>query len=165
MTVTDVEFDVSALIHEVIAETGLTNPRDIAEVVASRTPVEVLQAEYARMLPAEVRLVLAMQRKHVRETAKPDRRVRGRKRTSADLVRDWWSEFREQRVHVGGAEWKRAADLTVDDLLVVVAERRSRAESLMETADQWERLGKVLESSGKATVGGLRERDVRPIFG
>lgn len=164
--------NTTELIRTTIQETNLTDPREIATAVAERTPVELVPDLYAKLLVQEVRMFLSTERRQVfsqarqlHEHAGSGKKPLGKARTRATLVRDWWSEFKATRVHVGDSVWKTLGDCTFEDLRVLHDERASHAESVLQEAQRFDALSKLVEDAGVSTVGELDEVLVRGVFG
>lgn len=165
------------LIRQVIGNTGLVDPREIAEVVADRTPDSEVRGFYAKMLVQEVRMHLSNERRNIFSQAgsepNPDTdptvgksglKPLGKARTRATVARDWWADFTSTRVHVGQQSWKLLGDCTFDDLRSMHDERASHADRVLQEAHRFDVLSKLLEEEGVESVGLLDAVKVRAVF-
>lgn len=155
----------SSLIQRAVEESGSTDPREVAEIVAGLTPDSEVRGFYAKQLVQEVRMYFSEQRRAVFKSAgKADRTFLGPAKTQASVARDWWQEFTQSRVHVGGALWKSLGECTADDLAVAFAEREAHARSVLDEAQKFLWLSKLLGEAGVSTVAELDVEAVRGLF-
>ncbi|MCZ9634682.1 hypothetical protein [Rhodococcus sp. BH5] len=159
------------LIREAIADTKLADPREIAAIVADRTPEDEVRGFYAKMLVQEVRGFLSAERRNVFSQAKDEPTVgkSGMKalsgaRTRATVARDWWAEFTATKVHVGDQVWKELGDCTFADLRTLHDERASHADRVLQEAHRFDELSKLMEDTGVESVRGLDAAKVQAVF-
>lgn len=147
-------------VRELQASTELSDPRDIADrIIADLTPHERTFA-LAEALPPYVRECLGASRMHARMPAPSSSAKVG-------AIRAWGERLLALSVDVSGegGEWKRLADCTRDELLVVASYRRKQAERNVATAVQYEKLAARLDEADVATVADLTADDLADVFG
>lgn len=155
------------LIRQVVDQTGLDDPRQVAEKVAEITPDEQVRDFYARMLVQEVRVFFSSERRRAFDAVKgkqSGRKALGPARTKVSVVRDWWSEFCSSRVHVGDSVWKSLGECTFEDLRALHDERVDHAERTLSEAQRFDLLAKLLEEDGVSRVCELDSGRVRGLF-
>jgi hypothetical protein len=162
-------YDVQRVIREIIEDTDLTNPREIAAKVAENIPDEDLHDALGMVLPHYVRLVLGQHRASVAPpapllgpgaiappapegTAPP-----GPAGTSAKVraIRDAAPQWLRERVHVGSSRWKLLGDCTCEDLMFLARERVDNAERLKNRAKTYLDLAHLMEQHNVGLVADL----------
>ena len=141
---------VAALIRDVINTTSLTDPRAIAEQVATSTPEQHLRAAFESLLVEHVRSILGQQRNKALSAATrqgASAKLRGR--------RDWWASVLESRLYVGAGNWRMLGDCTATDLQFAAKQRREDAEREMGRARTYDTLRSALRVHRVATVAEL----------
>lgn len=159
------------LIREAIADTKLADPREIAAIVADRTPEDEVRGFYAKMLVQEVRGFLSAERRNVFSQAKDEPTVgkSGMKalsgaRTRATVARDWWAEFTATKVHVGDQVWKELGDCNSADCRALYEERMAHAERVTKEAQPFGQLSKMLDAIGVESIRELDAAKVKAVF-
>ena len=149
------------IIREVIADTGYTDPRDIAKIVAERTPEHMLREWYEQAIIPDIRAEHLRRRKQSANAkvaavvAKAERA--GRKvsaRTKADLVRETWLSKVSAGVSVNG-EWKRLADCSYDEVLRLEEARYEAADDVRAEGQRFGKLAAAMSEHGVLTAGEL----------
>ncbi|WP_099021201.1 hypothetical protein [Mycolicibacterium palauense] len=147
---------LSTLINQVIEEHPLSNPWDVAEMVAKLTPDDDARAFYVEALVPSVRIALANKRNAAisatRRTQSGSRRPQSSK---VDRVRDAWQAALNALVAVGSNEWKPLRECTAEDLRVVIDGRMRHIESVRSQVSYYERLVDALMDQDVSTVGEL----------
>lgn len=144
------DFDLRTLVGEVLAETNLTEPADIAAEVARRTPKVHLRAAYETALTGYVRVI---NNAHRRENTilKPRPASRSAK---VSAIRDQWQAALRDRVHTGDG-WKLLGECTYSDLMAAAKRRRELADRNLAMADRYEALAQQLLAAGVDRVADL----------
>lgn len=153
--------------QEVVAQSGLSDPREIAERMVESASDEQREAWLMESLPKLVADVLRSDRNHALVEAElPTPKKKGRRMPSRSAkvagVRDWWAQFLESRISVGGS-WKPVGEMTADDLHVVVAERRAHAAATVAQADRFAAILALMSEYGAATVADLPRASVEQV--
>lgn len=136
-------FDLRDAVLDVLDNSSLADPGEIAEKVLHAIPTENLRAALAETLRAYVREVIRQQRNelpggHQSNDAQADDVVgatRPARSWKRDGVREGWRKHLRDRYHVG-ARWVVLADMTPADLRVAAAERAAIAEANRVKAEQ-----------------------------
>ena len=146
-------FDLRTLVDQVLADTDLTEPGDIAAEVAERTPRHELRGAYVVALAGYVRVINNASR-HNNPILKPN----SGQSAKVTAIRDWWRAALHDRVYVDKT-WKTLGNCTYGDLMLVAKQRRELANANMVTADRYEALAQLLLTNGVDTVADLRNGD------
>lgn len=151
--------NVNDLIREVITETDLDNPREIAAIVADRTLETELRDWYAGTLVSTVRSVFAADRQAARALAAKAVPASRRKKpqTSASLSTAHQKILGTVAAASEGV-WKKLAEFTAADALAAAGCRWGQSEALRVEAARFERLGKAVADAGVAVFGDLPEQ-------
>lgn len=123
------DYDIRAAVREVIEETDLTSPEEIAGKVAESVPARQLRPVLADVLRDFVRLELGRERRH--NVTVPARSAK------RDAIVEYGQRWLRDRVSVAG-EWQMVGDCTRDDCLTIAAERRENARRNESAAQVWE---------------------------
>jgi hypothetical protein len=145
------DFSLIALIRQVIDETDLASPSDLADKVAEMVPPLQVRAALAEALPHLVRIELGRQR--TTTAAGPARRApnRSSKVTALRGYADAWRLRLRDRLHVGQGKdaWKVLADCNATDFRFAADERRTFASGALAAASELEGFAVALEAHGK----------------
>ena len=152
-------------VQRLVTQSGLSNPREIADKMIAGASVEEREQWLTEALPKFVADVLRTDRNHALAEATTsgagNRRMPARSAKVAQ-VRDWWSRFLESRISVGGA-WKPVGAMTADDLEVVIADRRAHAAATIAQADRLAAILSLMAEHGAATVADLPRSSVEQV--
>lgn len=149
------------IIREVVEETGLVDPRDIAVIVEERTPDDMIREWYREAIVPDIRAEHLRRRKQsvnkkvsqvIARAEKEGRRVAAK--TRANLVADGWAEKLRAGVTVDGV-WKRLADCSADDVQRLAEVRYESAEAVRAEGQRFEKLRAAMDEHGAARVGDL----------
>lgn len=149
-----------ARVRDIIADTDLADPQDIAATIIADLNPDDYPAVLAEALPQYVRQIMGAYRMQSHGAIPPSS-------AKVDAVRAWWARVLSEAVDVsgGGGEWKRLGDCTAPDLLAVATFRREMAARNMATARQYEALAARLDEAGCKTVADLDPADAGAVFG
>jgi hypothetical protein len=155
-------FDLTAEVSAVLDGTDLTDPREIAAVVAQHVPAQDLVAALTAALDPFVREMV--QRRRQRNPI-VGARVTGRS-AKVTAIRGWWREAMRDRVNVGPrvADWKQLGDCTYDDLLYAARVRWEKAQVIAAAGDRYAELAKLLNRFSTSTVKALPPEAVQPLL-
>lgn len=171
------EFDLDAVIREVLATSASANPRDIAIDVAARIPDEVLADVVALLLPVRVRKVIRSQRagaryntsRRVRTERPVDHQAEGDVPVAAGSVR--WQDAanithdpKRWRLAIDGDGWKLLGECTEGDVKAVILSYRKLAVANEAIADRYCDLRDTMIAEGASVVADLPDDVVRMIL-
>jgi hypothetical protein len=141
------EINLRAVVHDVLRETDLTEPAEVAEETFHR----LTRGQYAEALRQTLRQYArtVMVR---RRSAPSAARVESAKLTARREMGAAWLRDRVSTM----AGWKMVADCYADDLLYVAAQLRRQADEDVAAAERWEKLAAELDgvTVGEYVAGG-----------
>lgn len=149
------DINLTTLAREVAADSGLHDPREIAEKMLAGMSGDEMSAALRATLPGYVRDVIgSQQRQAMRRAFRPNRsaKVQG--------IRDWWAEMLASSVYVNG-EWKSFGDCTRSDVGWLAEQRRAEAARNLAQAAVYDEVDALMAEHGVETLSGL-PRDVVP---
>lgn len=190
MSTVDETFSAHRVLTQIIDESSLNDPREIAAKAASMIPPEQRERVLATLLVSEARNLLvrkrnialnnvAEQRNAPAPTApvlKPvapiapvsartvvvePRTHTPRRSPKVTGIRDWWAETLRSSIHVGGSKWMALGECTAQELLFAENERRKLAERETTKAKMYFRLRLLLDEYGVEKVALLPENAAR----
>lgn len=140
--------DLKTVVRQVLTETGLSDPHEVAAEVARRLRGPDVRAALAEALVVYVRVQFS------RDRRLPQLGVSASQVVSSKVTacRDEWARRLQTPVGVGGV-WKHLAECTADDLRVVAASLRRHAVQAAVKAEWYEALAASLPAG--AVVGDL----------
>jgi hypothetical protein len=149
------EFNVRALIREVLDDTDYAEPDQIAKETTARIPAEHINDALHEAMRELARIVMSQHRRQVRarSTTRAEAPAGGGRSRKRDRIRRYHRELRTRYRGVSG--YKLLADMTRDDLLAAAAERDDQAAANQARADELRRWAALLEQHGAARVGDL----------
>lgn len=151
--------DLVALVRQVQAGSGLSDPRDVAGKVLAQIPADLIREALELTLPEFCRVAMSQERMAVRGS-------RPNANTKASMVRSWYQRFLAQSVDVTGkGTWKQLGQCTVDDVLALAAQRREQAAKSAAVADQFEWLAQEMRRARAKTVAKLPASTLQSGFG
>ncbi|WP_280465990.1 hypothetical protein [Nocardia brasiliensis] len=178
MTTTQ-QVTIRSLVIQVLEETGLSDPREIAEKVASMIPAEQQRRMLVDALVGQVRLEMGQQRNNAltnvftpAATPRPAPAIGGSIQTAPKYppvnrsakvagIRDWWADMLTSRIHVGDSRWMQLGQCGMRELEFAEHERRDQAAKEINRAKQFMRLRELLEKYDVKTVAELPENAAR----
>lgn len=149
-------FDLRQLVEDVLTDTSLNDPRELAAEVLKRTPAKSVRDAYAVALVDFVRHASINETRHNPIlNGKPPRVASAGYSHKRAAIRDAYARALQDRVFVEPDTWKPLGECTFDDLMGAAVRRRELAEHNIEAAQRYERLAKLLEYHEAATVADL----------
>jgi hypothetical protein len=145
------DFDISAAVRNILDETDLTDPGDIAAKVAEQIPARQLREVVAYLLRSHVRVEFHRYPPPP-TTTKPSPANRSAKVTAIREAAPGWLR---RRVHVGDSEYMVLADCTYDNLLYLQQERMTKATQLAAAADWYGRAAELVKQHHARCLGAL----------
>jgi hypothetical protein len=149
------DINLTTLARTVAADSGLHDPREIADKMLAGMSAKEMAAALRATLPGYVRDVIgSQQRQAMRQAFRPNRsaKVQG--------IRDWWAEMLASSVFVNG-EWKSFGDCTRSDVGWLAEQRRAEAARNLAQAAVYDEVERLMAEHGVDTLAGL-PRDVVP---
>jgi hypothetical protein len=150
MSTTEPPSSLHSVVVAVLAESELSDPRAVAELVAAATPPDLIRDFYTDAVVSEVRAVMGAQRNRAMSNAlNPSRSPKLAQR------RDWWADMLASRIHVGGGTWRTLGECGAEQLTFAEVERRRDAERELRRAESFKALRNLLRKHKVNTVGEL----------
>lgn len=145
---------ITQRIRDALSNSDASDPSAVSQQLLAASTAAERKEWLAVVLPRYVADVMRNERNSaLNQTATTSRRMPSKSAKVAG-VRDWWTKFIESRIAVGG-EWMAVGELTAEDLLIVVAERREQAARINTQADRYDALIGLLHHHGVTTVAEL----------
>jgi hypothetical protein len=162
-------FDIRTAIREVLDQTDITDPGDIAEKVAAEVPQDELRPVLTLVLRDFVRIEIGLGRARHRAEATPESETprlepeaTGRRAkqpfnpsTKVEGIRQTAPRWLHDRVSVGDAGWKLTADCTYEDLKTLQLQRLKNAARSQAIAKWYGRLADLVRENQVDRVGDL----------
>lgn len=143
-----------AVVSQVLSDTDIVDPREVAAKVASMIPPEQVHQILVDALVADVRTVMGMRRNAAMSHAL-DSTARPSRSAKVAGIRDWWAEMLASRVHVGSGTWMALGQCGDQELAFAEAERRADAARELQRAEMYEQLRGLLRKHKVRTVSQL----------
>lgn len=137
-------FNPTHAARQVIADTSLTDPHDIAAAVFDMTPADQIADLYRTALVKIADEAIRFANMQARKPAIP---VMPNKSSKVAAIRAAHIGYFDQRVNVSG-EWKMLGDCTVPDLDVLIETRRNVAAKNNAIADEYAQLRDRMVKAG-----------------
>lgn len=139
--------------RQVVAETDLASPEDIARRVFEMTPRDQMARAYLYCLRDICRLAIRSVRTDGVAERKPVKPMTTPPRPSSKVaaIRKAHVSYYERRVYAQG-EWKMLGDCTLADVRDLAAQAQSKADANARRAAEWSALADRMERVGAATV-------------
>lgn len=155
-------FDLPNAIRSILADTGLSDPADIARELLHRIPAAAVPAVLELVLPVYVRQRIVAERALTSPATARGILVRSAKVTG---ITEWWRQVLEDRV-VTSNGYKRLADCTWEDLDYLSGKLRLRADLMVVKAQRYEKLRDLLSRWERgATLGQLPKEVLMDVLG
>ena len=149
------DINLTTLAREVAADSGLHDPREIAEKMLADMSGDDMAAALRATLPGYVRDVIgSQQRQAMRRVFRPNRSAKVAQR------RDWWADLLSSSVFVDG-DWKAFGDCTRSDVGWLAEQRRAEAARNLAQAAVYDEVDALMAEHGAETLSGL-PRNVVP---
>lgn len=142
-------FNIRHTVRDILDETDLTTPAEIAEKVAEMVPTNQLRTTLATALREYVRVELT----HTRARAAQPTRTGGPS-AKVTAIRDAAHQWLRQRVCAGDT-WKMLGDCTYEDLLRLEQDRREHAQRSAAAAERFAALAALVRKHKAGRVGDL----------
>lgn len=176
--------DLVALVRQVQAGSGLSDPRDIAAKVMTlltdgqvREALEVVLPQFCTQWISQERMKVRNARPDSAHNARPDPKASLpgnatkpgqpnalKPRSVTDHIRDnWHASFLAQDVKIGRA-YKKIGDCTAAELLELASRNRDHAASAISVAGRYEQLAAEMTSRKVKVVSKLPAAVVRAVF-
>ena len=139
MTTTESPSSLHSVVVAVLAESELSDPRAVAELVAAATPDDLIRDFYADAVVSEVRAVMGAQRNRAMSKA-----LNSSRSPKLAQRRDWWQEMLSSAVHVGGGAWITIGECGAEELSYCASERRTHAARELARAESFDQLRALL---------------------
>lgn len=146
------QFDPHATARQIIADTNLTDPTDIADAVYDRTPADAVHEAYRHILRNTAREAIRTANMQASAPLEP-RRTPNRSSRVAAIKRTHVAYF-DQRVFANG-DWKLLRDCTREDVLDLAAQRQEIADRNAAKAAEFESIHERMVSANVNIVGDL----------
>lgn len=153
------DFDIRAAIRNVVEESNLSDPGDIAAKVIDQIPGRDLRAVLTVVLREYVRTQL---HSFERWRAPDPEPVKANRSAKVAAVRAWARMLRKP-VAVEDNIWKQFGDCGVEDLLFLAEDRRRNAAESIAAAERFEKYVAAVEESGVDTVAELPDAVIASI--
>lgn len=159
-------FNLRKLIRDVLTNSLLADPRDLAAEAFQRIPADQHAAALRQCLTDVVREEIRLSRNHTPPTVMAERPgPRGnvaRQRPAARSakvagIRAMWQEKLRERIHTGPAstDWRLLGDCTFEELMFAAGERRTIALRNEAKAAEYAELAEAVRAAGVVRVRDL----------
>lgn len=169
------DFNLRALVREVLRSSTMADPGDVADEVMRRIPEKLTRDALTQVLRDVVRQVMGEERSSNGASTAADEspalRIASTDEESDESIRsrvpnrswkrvgiaDGWQKRLTDRIHVGASarDWKLLKACTYDDLLFAATERRGIADSNAAAARQYDAWARLMNEHDVATFGQL----------
>lgn len=171
---------VYALTTQILDESSIHDPREIAEKLAGMIPESEKHRILVEALVGQVRTVMGSRRNtamtnafrrpvdapvvggSIQSSPKPINRPRPSKKVAG--IRDWWAEMLRERVHVGTGTWTTLGACGVTELEFAEQYRRGLAEREVAMAKKFLALRMLLDEHQVETVADLPAEAARAVW-
>lgn len=147
------------LIREVAAAMpSSATPAEIAVAVIDQAGDELAHQYLLELMTATVYTRLAQSRNAALNGLTPpasDAAVAARPSAKQARVRDWWATILAERVPVGNQKWKQFKDCTVDDIEMLIADRRALIASIESRIESFQKIIDAMHRHHATTAGEL----------
>lgn len=188
MTAPELEFtSVYKAVCQILDETTLNDPREIAEKVAEMIPEEEKHRILVQALAAQVRLTMGSRRNSalsnaftrppdapvvggsIQSSPKPRPHVPSQPRPSnrskkVEGIRDWWQEMLRERINIGYGKWATLGECGTDELDFAERFRRDQAQKEIAVAKRLMALRMLLDEYKVKTVADLPPEAARKVW-
>lgn len=173
---------VYALTSQILDETSLHDPREIAEKLAEMIPEEERHRILVDALVGQVRMVIGSRRNtaltnafkrpadapviggSIQSSPKVNDYLPSRPSKKVAGIRDWWAEMLRERIHVGTGMWTTLGACGVSELEFAEKFRRMQAEKEVAVAKKFLALRMLLDEHQAEKVADLPPDAVRAVW-
>lgn len=152
-------YNLRAAVDQVIDESGLIDPREIARKVAENVPARHRVDVLAEALADFVRV-----RQGQRRAANPAIGPASGRSAKVAAIRDGWRRYLQDSVHVGDAVHLPLGQCTYADLTYAAGERQTLAARNLAAARRYESLAELLKRHDAERVADLPAEVLRGLF-
>jgi hypothetical protein len=156
------DFDLRALVREILDSSPATDPATLAKEVAARVERRDVRAALEQAMPALVSSMVTRARStspggHLACDPHATPAAGGNPSRKVAAIREWWQQRLAERISVGSdpSAWKFLGDCTAPDLEFAASVREDRARSHAARAAEYRGLAAALRDSGSPTVRDL----------
>lgn len=147
------QFDPHATARQIIADTDLTDPSEIADAVYDRTPEDAVHDAYRHILRNTAREAIRTANMQASSPPSEPRRTPNRSSRVSAIKRTHVAYF-DQRVFANG-DWKLLRDCTRDDVLDLAAQRQEIADRNAAKAAEFRSIHDRMVTANVTVVGDL----------
>lgn len=146
------QFDPHATARQIITETNLTDPTEIADAVYDRTPEDAIHEAYRLILRNTAREAIRTANMQASSTPEPRRNPNRSSRVAA--IKRTHIAYFDQRVFANG-NWKLLRDCTREDVLDLAAQRQEIADRNAAKDDEFRSIHDQMVTANVTVVGDL----------
>ena len=117
---TDPEFNLRALVRDVLDHSTLKTPDEVAAEVAKRIPRTRTADALRQAMRTFVRQVISEERPHGSHAVRPP--VGSSRSSKVAAIRDGWQRKLRARYHVGGGAYEFLGECTAENLIFIASE-------------------------------------------
>lgn len=163
------EFHLGALVRQVMDETDIADPHELAAKVAEMVPARLRLEALRQALPTFVRVRVTQDRGS--HTVSPSARGSGNtnsgrssKVAAIRAAAPAWKKALRERLNVGDRVWRFLGECTIENLRFAAVQRRQMALHNSEAAGRYDRIADALETHSVETVQQLPEPVLAELF-
>ncbi len=146
------EFNLRQTVRDTLDATAEADPGVIAGLVVAKISKADRDAALSQAMRLFVRQVITEERNNHRPNSSVVTPIRSRK---VAAIRDSWARRLNDRVHVGGSEWKQLRACSYDDLTAAASERQEMADRNAATAREYRAMASAVLDADVDTFGDL----------
>lgn len=147
------DFNLRALVREVMDNSTLKTPDEIATEVAKRIPADCIADALQQSLRTFTRQVISEERPHgMRGISAP---VASSRSAKVAGIRDGWQRKLRARYHVGEGAYEFLGECTAENLIFIATDLDEQAARKQARARGFRRLAEALETNGVERVKDL----------
>ena len=128
------------LIARVAAETGVSDPRELAQHVATEVPSNKIRNMFAEAIIDDCRHHLMGRRNKALNAPRRSGGVSHKQQQ----CRDWWADICAESVHVGGGKYIPVGKCTVNDLDYLIEERETTIERIQKHVNEYKTMRSLM---------------------
>lgn len=159
MTTTS-EFNLRAVIRQVLAGSPNPDPKALADEVAARIPAEEVGACLRTLLRPYIRVLSSGERRPDRDS----KESAGERSSRWSDVAEFSNSIRTWRVPIGDDDWKFLGDLTAADCERIAEMYGDLAAANERRAKSYQLLADTMEAAAVQTAGELADDQLSEIF-
>jgi len=151
------QFNLRALVRQVIDETDLTSPDEILNKVVEMVPKQHLREALRQALRDHVKNEITRTNVAPMTPAGPSPKVAA--------IRDSWRKALRDRISVGPNDWMMLGDCSYEHLMYAAEERYEHARLNQAKGDWFTSLAEAVQDNGVDRVSDLPETTLRELLG